>query len=449
MKPGPSRPIAALFQMIWIGLLVTAVLVGVIQMRRHFTAQAPPPPSSRAVTNAMTVSSPPAGNPKPDANLSDLESALAGADSASVRTAANAVRRRAIADPAYLRELGRLLLDPGQPERLRECVAIILGTIEGPDASAALVAALEHAQDASLRKWIVLGLGSWKEPAGAESFGGLDNPWVVEHPSGLQIVEKNPIRDPAAAAALLKILREGQDEPLRLDAIRALRHSLAEADVRREFAAQFQQPRPPDTTAELGSALAAWAAQAPENQEADKAAVVSALLNAAARPEQSALRFKTEEYLRGLPLTRGEMEKASALLRGANDFETKYWAMAFAADHARYADDDLRPGFISFYTQTVAADPDAKIREKAAQALAAFPATDDSTSALAGALEHDKEWNVRAAAAEALGKLEGSFDPAPFLAKAAASDPNEAVREAAKTSLEAVRSRTAKPAPTE
>ena len=376
-----------------------------------------------------------------DSLLGGLKAALEGRDKENIRAAANVVRKKAIHDRAYLDSLGGLLSASQEKTEVRQVVALILGTLEAPEAENNLLKSLLQTTDPQLKKYIVIALGSWKEPEDQDSFGGLDNPWVLEHPSGIQVMIKTKITNPKVTQALLGLMTKSGEESLRVDVIRTLSHSLEESSVRNEFYNALNGAYPPEALGQIGAALASWVANAPEDMETDKSRIIDALLDLAGKAEQSGLRFTTEEQLRGLPFTKDEIEKTTSLLQSTLDFDTKYWALGLLAQHADYVDAGNLEKVTSLYVDSLQREDNGKLRERAAESLGSFHHNRAATDALLQSLQHDKDWNVRAAAAEALGRQTGDADVTGELGQIAGQDPNQAVREAAQKSLEIIRSR--------
>ena len=376
-----------------------------------------------------------------DLLLGRMKEALDRGDKEKIRAVANVVRKKAIHDQAYLNALGEALTTSREKTEVRQVVALILGTLEAPEAENNLLNALLQTADPQLKKYIVIALGSWKEPENQDSFGGLDNPWVMEHPSGIQVMVKTKITNSKVSQALLSFMSEAGDESLRVDVIRTLSHSLEETSIRNEFYSALNGAHSPGTLGQIGSALAGWVATAPEDKEDEKSRIMDSLLTLAGKAEQSDLRFATEEQLRGLPFTKNEIEKTTSILQNVSDFDTKYWALGLLAQHADYVNAGSLEKVTSLYTDTLQRETNGKLREKAAESLGSFHRNRAATGALLQSLQNDAGWNVRAAAAEALGRQTSDTDVTAELLRIAEQDMNPVVREAAQKSLEKIRSR--------
>jgi HEAT repeat protein len=236
-----------------VGVIGLAVAIFCFRDREERLSKNPPPKPS--VTEKSTPSELAQSAPQTvaaDPLLDALGSALGTKETAKIRQAANAVRQKAIHDPDYLRSLGATIADVGRTMEVREVVALVLGTIQNPEAGKLLVASLGKVSDPGLLRCIVNAIGSWKEPDDHDSFSGLDNPSVVEHASGLQIMVKTKITDAAAADALLELMKSTGDAELRADVARALRISLDLDPVRAAFLEAVQHGYDLKTTAQLG-----------------------------------------------------------------------------------------------------------------------------------------------------------------------------------------------------
>jgi len=407
---------------------------------RQAEAPAPRPSVSVKATPSELADTAPR-SVAPDPLLDALADALGSKDVGRIRDAANAVRQKAIHDPEYLRALGAAVTEGGRSMETREVAALILGTIQNPEATKLLVASMAKVSDPGLLRCIVNAIGSWKEPDDHKSFGGLDNPSVVEHASGLQIMVKTQITDPAAVAALLDLMKTTGDDELRTDVARALRLSLDQERVRAAFLDAVVHGYDLKTTAQLGSALSGWAAAQPDERSPETTRVVDVLLGLAEKPEQANLRFLSEASLGGMTLSKAELDKTAAVLQKSKDFDVRYWAMSMMNRQARVQTGVEREAVKTICLSAITVEREGKLRELAAQGLGNMPEDPAASGALLATVQQDPEWNVRDAAAEALGGQINQPAVIATLEKVAAEDPNETVRQTAAKSLAQVRER--------
>jgi HEAT repeat protein len=375
-----------------------------------------------------------------DPLLDELASVLDSRDADEIRRVANEVRRKAMGDPAFMRTLGAVIGDEARPMAVREVAALILGTIQSGEAERMLVEALGRVSDVGLQRCLVNAIGSLKESEGANCFGGMDNPSVVEHASGLQVMVRTKITDPAAARALLDLMKATGDSELRTDVARVLRLSLDQELVRAGFMEAMRGSYEPRTIAEVGAALSGWAAENAGGSAAERGKIVNLLIETAEKPEHSSLRFLSEGSLGALPFSKEELARTTAVFQKSSDFDVRYWALSMLNRQMARADATEQETIRGICMETLGREKDGKLREVAVTGLGEMPG-DAATGALITAAQKDPEWNVRDAAIEALGARAFRADVVEMLEKVAKEDGNSTVRQTAEESLRKLRDR--------
>jgi HEAT repeat protein len=375
------------------------------------------------------ASAPPAVHGDGSGPLDQLRQALAAGDVAWARTAAAGLRRTLRTDPSARLRAAATLLDPESPPELRRALALVFGTFGGADSDAVLLAVLrDFPEDPGLLRCALLGLGGTREPEDDDEVFDLgDRPWGAKGPGGLGITVRRKLEEPVVREAAERFLR--RNEPaLREAAASALRHTLAEADVRRSFVVQLAVERADEVAAVLGESLAGRAGGTEDPGE--RREIVGALLARAGDDGLDAYRFRMEDDFERVAL--GPQDRAALfdLAGPARPFGVRSFALAaLARSSARTGGKDAA-GARASLAGLLASDGDAAVRDLSARLLAKLPFDAAAAEALARAAAKDAAWNVRFTALETLA----SFGKRPVVLEAldaGAADPDTRVRERA------------------
>ncbi len=448
-------------------VLTLAIVAGVVLLRGYPRtaltrppakpppAQVPAPPQS--ADGAQTRNSgitefrdkiPPAAPPvksAADAFLDEARLALAKDDMGALQAVAARLRREARTNSEFLKRLMTLVGDGREPSDLRGIVAIVLGSIPDPEVQSHLSQTLATTGDAHLQRDLIVALGSAKDSGEMDDIFGLgDSPWVIEN-AFLSVRVKTVINDEAIRIQIAGFLNNSPDTGVRWAATGALRHSIQFPDVRQAFLiAVRRRPDKEDTKTgssvtqgDIAASLAGWAA-GEDQKSPERGEVFLAVIQEGEVHEADFLRLSTDEPLRRMAMSDSEVRLLAGLLDG-RDFDQRRWALSILGDKAKQADLPMREDLFASIERTVTTDPDPKIREYAAGALASFPDKDRAVDLLLGALG-DEAWHVRVAAARALGRMKRQDEGVrQALRRSADQDADENVRTAAGETLELLR----------
>jgi hypothetical protein len=327
---------------------------------------------------------------------------LSGGDAEAVRAAAAELRRRARTDDAAWRDLAARLLDPATPEKLREALAFVAGTIDSPRTDPLLLDALaQFGATPEFARAALLALGARRTPPDEdEVFGMGERPWGAEGPGGLGITVRRDISDAATRAAISgRLARE--ESIVRRAATVSLRHSLAASDARTAFVDALSSETSDVVAQELGESLV-QAARSVEPTERSR--VLGLVLRRAADEPLDGLRFRIEDDLQSTPLTDADRRALVALAGPAHPYARRAFAMTVLSGAAK-AGGDAAVREARAVLVAALADADPPTRDLAARLFARLP-SDPATDATLARLAHDDpEWNVRYTALETLAAV--------------------------------------------
>ncbi len=318
-------------------------------------------------------------------------------------TQAEDLRRQALANPEFLRQLVVQLADPLTPMATRRLIALVLGTIPDPEAQGALVNVLRSSQDASFKRLILLALGAFKTRAAVSGLFRQGGPYVIEFEGGLSLVIKTELRDDGIRSEVLKHLLDA-DPAVRAAVVLASRFSTSFPEVRQGLLS-IADSRADTDEARMASAgsLADWSGTQ-SAESADRQQVCSVLLSLGVQPDEIGIRLATQTGLEQAPLSPLELERVSDVLRTSQDLGTVTWGLGLLSSKAgEDLDGDART--LSLIT-TLVSNTDPKIRENAVRSAGSYSGV--SAEALLQKGLTDPEWHVRFAACQALREGEAT-----------------------------------------
>ncbi|GEM_PF-7091379 len=372
--------------------------------------------------------------------LRRLEVALAQGDPYAIRAAARSLRAQFLfAERETVEAMATALLDGARDLRLRQALAIVLGSLPGEFAQALLADLLTRCTGPpELVCSLLLALGELKEGPGAGDFGAEDVPFGEADPSGLAVRVRGPLRGEGVSAAVPR-LSDGNVETRRVAAL-VLRDSVAQPVVRAALLGRLPVEPDDEACGEVGAALVATAVDA-DPSDAGRAEVVRALLDVSRRAGRDVTRFRIEAGLGSATLNAAEEAELVGLL-GDGDVLIQMFALEALGRRLREEGTTAPASQVAGEIgRLLVGSPEAKVRETAARVIHPAAASPEVALALMRALESDAAWEVRATAAQALGAalVEGmEIRPGAIeaLQKAAAGDLNEEVRAAARAALD-------------
>lgn len=363
----------------------------------------------------------PASAPRPDVART-RESILTPAPGIPLAERAANLRYLARTDAEALEQLLRDLRNSRTSQPYRSVVALVLGTIDDPRIQEALATELQISRDPPWTSLLLHALGADKESAEDAIFDLKNYPYSYSL-AGLDVVIHCELQNESLRRQMEPFLTAGELE-VRRAATRALIHSCAHGDLRKSFADAFPLETDEGIRSGTGFALSTWAALQPSaNRERED--IVGKILFAARRPEEGAVRARTQEALQRCPLTLAELAEIQELAF-TGSVGQQLWSLSILNGKAAAGDASLGPAFERLITPAT----DGKVREYAVRGLAAVRAG-SATDGLLRAL-HDSEWNVRLAAVQGLS---GRPAARSALTQTAASDSDPRVREAASEAL--------------
>lgn len=303
-----------------------------------------------------------------------------------------------------------LLHDSSLSFQARCVVALVLGTIDDPQAQHALLRELQAAGDSEWIRILLHALGAEKKNPDAEIFDLPDTPFVYEL-AGLRLRIQTRVADDAVRMAMASFLTHADPE-VRRAAARGLVHSTDFRDVRDQFVALVKAEADDNLRAGYGHALANWLAEH-GGEAPDRSAVVDVLLSAS---DDAAVRFRIEEGLRRAPLSEAEVGRLIEIAERGS-LHQQLWSLSILRARSE-------PVIVPVLERLAVNAAEPKVREYAVSGVR-------SEGVLLTALS-DPEWNVRVAAVKALA---GKKNVRAELERIAVSDPDERVRQAAQESL--------------
>lgn len=371
--------------------------------------------------------------------LGRLGAALSQGDPFAVRAAARGLRAGLLyADRATMEALRAALLDGSIDMKLRQALAIVLGSLSGEFAQALLADALTRCTGPpELVRSLLLALGELKEGPGAGDFGAEDVPHGVRDSSGLAVRVRGPLRADAVAAAVPR-LADADVETRRVAAL-VLRDSVAQPAVRGALLGRLPVETDDEACGEVGAALVVTTVDA-ESSDPGRAEVVRALLDASRRPYFDITRFRLEAGLGSATLDPAEEAELAQFLR-KEDARLQVFALEVLGRRLREGGTTAPAAEVAReMSRLLLAAPEHKVREIAARVMRPAAETEVAAWSLVRALETDDSWEVRATAAQSLGSalLEGKDLPPSAidaLRRAADADAREEVRAAARAAL--------------
>jgi len=375
--------------------------------------------------------------------LAGLAAALESGDPAALDRAARELRARLLgADRATLEALAALLLDDGLPVRLRQALAVVLGSLPGERALALLAAALERcAGPPELVRSLLVAIGEARTGPGAGRFAEGDRANAFADGSGLAPYVAGPIGHDGARRAAVERL-EDKDVETRRTAARVLRDSRRAAEVHQALVERLGAEDDDEAAGEVASALGATALETDRDDPA-RAEALEAMLAAAPKRGRDVARFRMETALGSTAL---EPDEEREIVRLIDHADPNVQLFALEVIYRRLASgvqDPLTgiPDLEAAVATALAPGRDPKVRETAARALGPVADRKAATTALVQALAADPLPKVRAAAARALGAFAAGGRPLPepavaALEAAAAADVDAEAREAARAALE-------------
>lgn len=413
--------------------------MGYFQGRHGVVIDRKPAVSPDAPVPGRTAYAPPAP-PKPppplDPAFEKLRIALAGGPDGA-RAAAAETRRLLRTDAAAREKAVALLLDPGTQPALRQALALVFGTFDGATNDAVLLKLLlETPRSEALVRCALLALGGTREPEDDDEVFGLgDRPWGAKGPGGLGITVKREIGEAAVREALERFLGT-EEKGLREAAAIALRHSVAQADVRESFLRRLAVEDADAVAAPLGEALAGRAARTTD--PADRGEIVGALLARAGDERLDAFRFRMEDDLGNVAFDPEDRAALAALAASEHSFGVRSFALTALARSSGKAGGAAASATRSVLVGLLATDSATAVRDLAARLLRHLPADGGAVDALARAARGDAAWNVRFTALETLASY-GSRPGVKEALEAACSDKDERVKNRADELLRALR----------
>jgi HEAT repeat protein len=335
------------------------------------------------------------------------------------------VRRLLRKDPSARRRAASILLDPSASANLRQALALVFGTFDGEETDRTLLSVLQHSKgDAAMVRCALLALGGTREPEEDDDVFGLgDRPWGEKGPGGIGITVRREIGDAATRIAMEGFLG-GTDPAVREAAAEALRHTVAEGDVRDAFLDRLPGEPADEVAQVLGETLAGRAGLTPD--ETDRRAIVEALVARAGEEGLDGYRFRMEDDLQRVPLESDARRALERLAGAGHSFAVRSFALTALAGSASRSGPDAEAGTRSLLVTLLGSDPDPAVRDLAARLLHRVPYDAAAAAALAKAARQDAAWNVRFTAAETLA----GYGSKPGVAEAldtVASDPDARV----------------------
>ena len=334
-------------------------------------------------------------------------------------------RTRARKDADYRKSLIGLVLDEKADADSRELAAFVLGTLPDRDGLDALTGALSAARDLRWIRALLLALGCDRTSGDDDDIFSLpDSPRVLAIPIGLSVrvrgtIEERDIRDRMSPHV------RSESSGVRWAAAVALADSVDFTDVRSVFLESLPAEREPAAQGELSKALSDWgdgqSGESPERQQ-----VFKALLEGADREDAAALRLRSEEGLKRMPLGSVDVRLMAGRVE-AGSLDQKRWAIAVLAGAAGRPNLPDRELVFDALARATFVAPEAKVRELAVTGLSSF----GDPSRLSGILVQslgDPAWHVRAAAARGMGRAGATPESIAALKKAEKDDPDERVR---------------------
>ncbi len=418
----------------WSAVVVTFAVVAWLLLRHEAEQRGHrPEPVDRA--HAVGPDAPAVGQTRTataDA-VAALRDALPAADPLESAEAAAVLRRLLRADDTARRDVEARLLAPETPRELRMAFAFILGTLPGGPADRVLIEALVvFARDAAFVRCALLALGATRDPPDDdEIFEMGDRPWGHHGPGGLGITVQRPIEDPRVRAALGEHF-EREETALREAAALALRHTLADSEVRDLFLAVLANEPADDVAGELGEALAHWAGSAPEQ---DRIAVVTRLIERTGEEGLEGYRFRMEDDFTRLALSVTDRERIASYAESTRPFGVRDFALGILTSTARRSGDEAVAFARATLTRYLQGDEQAAIRDRTARLLGTLPRDPLTIQALAAAARSDSAWNVRYSAVASLGRYKDAPEAKETL-RAATKDKEPRVAALAKELLE-------------
>lgn len=351
-----------------------------------------------------------------------------------LRKLANDLRRRALEDKDFRRQLIARLADPSEPLHLREVAAFVLASLDDPEAERALVRALEAGGESRWVRALVLALGSARDGRRPNPFDVPETPYRETTPHGLSVVLSAILLDRAARGALERQL-EHADPEVRRAVLLSLRRTLVEEpaeeveDTRRAFVRTLEADRDPSLRARAGGALGEWLLKAPPSYP-KHAEVVDALVRRSLDPAEGELRFQASAALQQTRVPDSRLDPVVDQALTAADFDLRAWAIDLAAAQA----ETIGPGRAKLLLDAGMRDADPKVRELTLHRLSRLARPEEGVAVAAASLR-DPAWHVRHAAVRALAGYPAGAGRLAALEEAARSDPHEEVRSAARAAL--------------
>lgn len=355
---------------------------------------------------------------------------------------ASEMRKRARTDKDYMRSLIESLLDPSQPEHVREVMAFVLASLPDTEAQRALIQALEQGGESSWLRILILAIGSARDRGRDDSFGLPEGPWVKSTPSGLGVEIRTVLLDPAVRSAVEKRV-EHEDAEVRRAVVQVLQHTLlyearSQADgksvdignTRKVFLQELDRDADESVRAEASRALAEWMMIAPEKSSGFEE-VLQSILRKSMEPEEDQVRFRSLQGLKQTELPKDDLDRVFDRAMKGTDFESRAWAIELSAAHA---DGERQKSIMAL----AANDSDPKIRELALHQMTQMPGSGEAAELARHCLQ-DKEWNVRYAAVKALANQPVQPETLDVLERLSRTDDNEDVREIAEEALKQLR----------
>lgn len=359
--------------------------------------------------------------------MAKLQHALVDGADATPRAAA-ALRRLLRTDAAARRAAFEALLHGQLEATQRAALALVLGTLPGPDIDPVLLAAARRfSSEPFVLAHVLHALGATREPAEDDDVFDLgDRPWGIEGPGGLGISVLRRIEDPAVIAQIGRHLAAAPEPAVRLAAATALRHSIDDVRARQDvFAALGHEPSDAVSSV-LGEALASWAGRGsvPSATAEERRAIVGRLLARAETPDFDAYRFQIENDFDRIPVDPHQVAELRGRVGPNRPFAIRSWALTVLVRCRKGA--DAAQAMHALLPALIERDRDPAMRDLAARLVRRLPVRASTLDALERAARSDAAWNVRFTALQTLAQA-APRQRVLHLSRVAARDPDPRV----------------------